>query len=180
LSTWARRVFGRLAGLELPAGFPGKVDADERILAIADVVDGGHAMATSRGLWLPDGDRARRIGWHLISKATWSEGTLTLIEATETGQVDGAFLLADLPARRLRLARPGFVPEAVHERVTGSIKSSHHRELPGGGAWVVQRTIAGQDGIVLQVRADPGTEEQAVRALAVRVADQIRRVRSGG
>jgi hypothetical protein len=171
---------GRLVGLELPAGFAGTVDADERILAIAEVADGGHAMATSRGLWLPEAGGTRRIGWHLISKATWGQGWLTVVEATRTGVVDDVVLLVDLPARRLRLVKPGFVPEAVHERVTRSIKSSHHRELPDGGAWVVQRTVAGQDGIVLQVRADPGTDEQAVAALAARVADQVRRVRSGG
>ena len=52
-------------------------------------------------------------------------------------------LLADRPARRFRLADPGRVPEAVHARVEGSIRSRHHRDLPGGGAWFVQRKVAG-------------------------------------
>jgi len=58
----------------------------------------------------------------------------------------------------------------VHARVEGSIRSRHHRDLPGGGAWFVQRKIAGRDGTVLQVRPDPGTEETVVRQVAGDVA----------
>jgi len=64
----------------------------------------------------------------------------------------------------------------VRARVTGSIKSSHHRELPGGGAWVVQRKVVGQDGFVFQVRADPGTSQDAVRSLAAAVVAGVRRL----
>ena len=62
------------------------------------------------------------------------------------------------------------MPEAVHARVTGSIRSRHHRDLPGGGAWFVQRKVPGRDGIVLQVRADPGTDTDVVRQVARDVA----------
>jgi hypothetical protein len=151
--------------------------SDEQVVAVAEVAGGGHVVATSMGLWLPDGAGVRRIGWHLISKATWNNGSLVVVEADETGTVEGAVLLADRPPRRLRLEEPGRVPEAVHARVTGSIKSRHHRDLPGGGAWIVQRSVSGRDGIVLQVRADPGTDQDAVRALAARVAVQVRDVR---
>ena len=57
-----------------------------------------------------------------------------------------------------------------HRAATGSIKSRHHRDLPGGGAWFVQRAVAGRDGVVLQVRADPGTDADAVRRVAAGVA----------
>jgi hypothetical protein len=178
VSGFLGRVFGRFVGRELPEGFPGKLVAEERVVGVATLAEGGHVVATSLGLWLADGDGARRVGWHLVSKATWENGLLAVVEAEETGTVEGAVLLADRPPRRLRLAEPGGVPEAVHARVTGSIRSSHHRDLPGGGAWVVQRSVAGRDGIVLQVRADPGTDPNAVRSLATQVADQVRRVRS--
>ena len=177
MSGWARRLLGRLGGDELPADFPGKLTAEERVLAVAEVRDGGRLVATSLGLWLPEGSGSRRVGWHLISKATWDNGTLALIEAEETGTVEGAVLLTDRPTRRFRLAGQGGVPEAVHARVTGSIKSSHHRDLPGGGVWVVQRKVAGRDGIVVQVRADPGTSEDAVRSLTVQVMAKLKRVR---
>ncbi len=80
--------------------------------------------------------RRRRLGWHLVSKATWENGALTLVEAEERDELGGAVLLADRPPQRLRLADPGRVPEAVHARVEGSIRSRHHRDLPGGGALV--------------------------------------------
>jgi hypothetical protein len=65
------------------------------------------------------------------------------------------------------------VPELVHQRVTGSIRTRHHRDLPGGGAWFVQRRVAGRDGVVLQVRPDPGTDLDLVRALAADVARSL-------
>jgi hypothetical protein len=57
--------------------------------------------------------------------------------------------------------------------VEGSIKSRHRRELPGGGAWFVQRKISGRDGTVLQVRPDPGTDEAVVRQVAGDVAKSL-------
>jgi hypothetical protein len=175
-----RRLFGRLVD-DLPADFPGTLLADERVLGVAELADGGHAVATSFGLWLPESDNdtdiVRRVGWHLVSKATWENSTLAVTEADEVDIVGGAVLLADRPPRRLKLGRPGRVPEIVHARVTGSIKSRHHRDLPGGGAWVVQRSVAGRDGIVLQVRADPGTDLALVRSLAAQVARQVNQAR---
>jgi hypothetical protein len=149
---------------EVPADVRAGLDADEHVLASAAVTGGGHLVATSRGLWLPDGPR--RLGWHLISKAIWRDGAIALVEASEVEDLGGAVLITDLGAARLRLAEPGRVPQVVHERVTASIKSRHHRDLPGGGAWFVQRKVAGRGGVVLQVRPDPGTDDDAVRQVA--------------
>lgn len=171
---WLRDLADRFVSGGVPAGFAGTLAADEIVLASAELTDGGLLVATSLGLWLPDGESSRRVGWHLISKATWRGEILGVIEAAETGAVGGVMLLADLPVARFRLARSGRLPDIVHARVTGSIKSSHHRELPGGGAWFVQRRVPGQDGIVLQVRADPGTDEAAVRSVASQVGESIR------
>jgi hypothetical protein len=63
----------------------------------------------------------------------------------------------------------------VHARVEGTIRSRHHRSLPGGGAWFVQRRVPGRDGVLLQVRADPGTDEAAVRQVAGTVAATLGR-----
>lgn len=182
MSGFVRRLARGFRGVaELPADFPGKVTADERVLAVAEVKEGGQLVATSLGLWLPDSDAgARRVGWHLISKVTWDNGLLTVTEAEETGTVEGAVLLTDRPPQRFRLSGAVGLPEAVHARVTGSIKSSHHRDLPGGGAWLVQRKVSGKDGIVLQVRPDPGTDLDAVRALTSQVAAGVRRIRDSG
>jgi hypothetical protein len=168
----------KLAGRDgLPDGFAGTLEPDERVLAVASLTTPGrHLVATSLGLWLPTDDHAaRRVGWHLVSKASWKNSTLVLLEATESEEVDGAVLLTDLHPARYRLADAGRLPEVVHARVEGSIKSRHHRELPGGGAWFVQRKVAGRDGMVLQVRPDPGTDLDAVRRVAGSVARTLGR-----
>jgi hypothetical protein len=161
-----------LAGRDgLPENFPGTLEPDERVLAVASLTTPDrHLVATSLGLWLPTDDGVRRLGWHLVSKASWKNSTLVLLEATESEEVDGAVLLIDDDPVRWRIADPGRLPEVVHARVEGSIKSRHHRELPGGGAWFVQRKVAGRDGMVLQVRPDPGTDLDAVRRVAASVA----------
>jgi hypothetical protein len=168
-----RRLLRRLTGEGLPEGFPGRLEADERVLAVGALAGGGHLVLTSWGMWLPEGDGARRVGWHRVGKATWSGGAIALVEAVPEEVAEGVELLADRPVRRLRLAEPGRVPQVVHERVTGSIRSRHHRDLPGGGAWFVQRKVPGRDGTVLQVRPDPGADRDAVARLAAEVARRL-------
>jgi hypothetical protein len=198
------RLFRRLLGREeVPAEVEGRLASDERVLAVAALSGGGHLVVTSHGMWLPSDQGVRLVWWHLVSKATWQGGVLTVVEAQEAetiggtgssaGPVNSAVLLTDLAPRRLRFADPGRVPEAVHARVEGSIRSRHHRDLPGGadarsagaargadarsagaprgGAWFVQRKVPGRDGVVLQVRPDPGTDPALVRRLA---ADVVR------
>ena len=172
------RLLSRLLGRGvLPADFPATLDAEEHVLAAAALSDGGHVVATSLGLWLPEGRHVVRVGWHLVSKATWANGTLSIVVADETGRAGEAVLLADRPPRRLRLAKAGKLPEVVHQRVIGSIRSRHHHELPGGGAWFVQRKVPGQDGVVLQVRPDPGTDAETLGRVAGEVAARLRLAR---
>lgn len=175
---WRHRVASRLTGRDLvPEGFAGTLVEDEHVLGAAEVADGGFLVATSLGLWLPESEGPRRVYWHLISKAVWAQKpgrTLTVTVAEEAGTVDGAVLLTDLPPRRFTLATRGSLPEVVNARVTASIKSAHHRDLPGGGAWFVQRKISGADGIVLQVRPDPGTDPDAVASVTAQIAGKLR------
>ncbi|HEX3781408.1 MAG TPA: hypothetical protein VHX38_17240 [Pseudonocardiaceae bacterium] len=175
---WRRRFVSRFTGKDLvPAGFEGTLTDSEHVLAAAELVDGTFLVATSLGLWLPEGGTQRRVVWHLISKAVWAQKPdreLVITEAEETGTVQGAVLLTDRPPHRFTLATRGSLPEVVNARVTATVKSAHHRDLPGGGAWFVQRKVSGADGIVLQVRADPGTEENAVRSVAGQVAGKLR------
>ncbi len=131
-------------------------------------------MATSLGLWVPGEDGPRRVGWHLVSKVVWGNGALEVVEADETGTAGDAVLLADRRPVRFALERAGKLPDVVHARVNGSIRSRHRHELPGGGAWFVQRKVPGRDGVVLQVRPDPGTDEAAVRRVASEVAAKVR------
>ena len=169
--SWLRRFAARLSGTaEVPTDFAGRLTEDEVVLAVAHVPE-RPLVATHLGLWLPEG---RRVGWHLLSKATWNEGALALVEAEESGAAGAAVLLRDLPPRRLRLTAAGRLPEVVHSRITGSIRNTQHRDLPVGGARFVQRKVPGRDGVVLQVRADPGTDEQQLASLAAEVAERLR------
>lgn len=169
-----RKLLDRMVGDGTPPGFTGTLDKEESVVVAAEVRGGGHLVVTSLGLWVPSDDGTRRIGWHLLSKVTWGDGALVVVEADETGEAGDAVLLTDRAPRRYPLVEPGKLPQAVHRRVTGSIRSRHHRDLPGGGAWFVQRKVPGRDGIVLQVRADPGTDVDTVRAVAAEVAAKIR------
>jgi hypothetical protein len=177
-SGWRHRVASKLTGRDLvPEGFSGKLVDDEHVLGSAEIVDGRFLVATSLGLWLPGEDGPRRVYWHLISKAVWAQKPgreLTVTEATETGTIEGAVLLADQRPHRFTLATRGSLPEVVNARVTASVKSAHHRDLPGGGAWFVQRKISGADGIVLQVRPDPGTDRDAVASVTTQIAGKLR------
>ena len=158
--SWLHRLVGRE---ELPEGFAGTLSGDERVLASATVRGGAPVLATSLGVWLPEG---RLVGWHLVSKASWGDDALRLVEADECGTVDEAVLLVDRPPRQLPLEQPGRLPELVHARVTASIRARQRVELPGGGAWFLRRSVPGRDGLVLQVRPDPGTDQDALRAAA--------------
>jgi len=172
--------FDRLLGSGVPKGFVGRLEPHEAVAASAPVRGGGHIVATSLGLWVPDGDGTRRIGWHLVAKATWGSGVFVITEAEESERAGEAVILADRHPVRVVVEAPGKLPQAVHRRVTGSIRSRHHRELPGGGAWFVQRKVPGQDGILLQVRPDPGTDLDAVRVLAAEVSAKITAARGVG
>ena len=161
---WLRR---RLTGL--PEGFTGRLAENESVAA--SCTSGGEpVVATSLGLWLPG---AERLGWHLVSKATWDGSALTVIASVESGAAGSAVLLTDQPPRRYALEEPGKLPEAVQRRVTQSIVDRHRHELPGGGAWFIRRRVPGRDGTILQVRADAGADPAAVAALAEKVAARL-------
>ncbi|HVV09409.1 hypothetical protein [Amycolatopsis sp.] len=160
----------RLTGDRLPADFPGSLEPTENALAVAEVAYGGHLVVTELGLWLPEG---RRVGWHLVSKAVWAQGILTLIEAEETGTAGDAVLLADREAVRFALPKPGKLPVMVRQRVDSSIRGRHRHEAAGGGIWFVQRKLPGRDGSVLQARPDPGVDPELVSAIAREAAEKL-------
>ena len=168
---WLRRLLGD----RLPEGFPGTLDAGEEVVVSAPVEGGGHLVVTARGLWIPDGGGARRVGWHLIGKAGWKDDVFTLTESEETGTAGSAVVLTDRTPVRFRLADPGKVPFQVRLRVDGSVRSRHRQEIGDGGAWFVQRKVPGRDGSVLQVRPDPGTDLALVEAIAEQVTAKLAR-----
>jgi hypothetical protein len=163
--------WGRLFGRDpVPAAVADRLGSEEAVVAVATVAGGGALVVTSWGVWPPAGER---IGWHEIAKATWDRTALVVTPTTAEEIAPGTELLSDAVPQRFRLPEPGKVPQAVRDRVDQSIRSRNRRELPGGGAWVLQRRIPGRDGLIVQVRPDTGTDPVAVRRLAEGIADRL-------
>jgi hypothetical protein len=166
---WLRHLLGD----RVPADFDGSLDDGEHIVGSAAVEGGGYLLVTPLGLWIPAETGPLRVGWHLVGKASWSDGVLTLTESEETGTAGKAVLLADKAPVRFKLPRPGKVPLLLRQRVDGSVRERHRKDFGSGGAWFVERKIPGQDGTVLQVRPDPGTDIELVRAIAEEAAEKL-------
>ena len=151
---------------------------DERVVAWATAEGGGTVLATPLGLWLPAPDGPERVPWHLVDKAIWRAGTLTVIAAEDTG----GGVLAELPPRSVRLAEPRDLPPTVRARVERSIGySRHHGLAPSGGVRVVGRRVAGRDGLTWQLVFDAGTDRDDP-LLRVQADDLVAaaRVETGG
>jgi hypothetical protein len=143
---WLRRLLGEPP----PEGFDGALEHDERVLGSAPVAGDGQLVVTTLGLWVPSDDGSRRIGWHLVSKATWDGRVLTVIEADEAEDATpDAVLIVDRAPQRFPLPEPGKVPELVHARVTRSVL---HSQRDSDGNLVVRRRVPGRDGVRLQIR----------------------------
>jgi hypothetical protein len=148
-------VLSRLRDRRPPPEATRALDRDERIVAWGRAAGGDPVLATQRGLWLPGDDGPRRIGWHLVDKATWDAGTLTVIEAVDTG--DG--VLEERPPVAVRLEEPRDLPSTIRARVERSISYSRHYALtPSGGVRVVGRRVPGRDGLSWQLVFDAGTD----------------------
>lgn len=167
-----KRLLQRLFGDRRPPGFTATLAEHEHVLADAETA-AGPLVATSLGLWVPSGDGHRCIGWHLISKAGWGEDQLSIVEAEPTGRAGQAVLIADMRVMKYRLDAPGKLPKVVRDRVNSSIRSRYHKELPGGGAWFVQRKVPQVGAPLLQVRADPGTDPDIVADIAQEAAAKL-------
>ncbi len=146
---------------KLPADVRPALEPDERVLAWAwagPESGGPVAVATNRGLWLPE---RPRMGWHEIHKAAWSGRELRVIPAEVAEVREDYAVLVDAPAVTCLLLEPGEVPEQVRTRVTRSVAYTAHHALPAGGVRVVGRRVAGFDGLSWAVRYDSGTPVDA-------------------
>lgn len=166
LRTW-------LAARRPPAEVRGLLGRDEHVLAWGRTAAGDPVVATRHGLWLPGDDGPRRLGWEQVNKAAWDDGSLRI---TESEQVQPG-VVADKPTYLVRLAEPDGLPAAILERVTASVASTTHHELPGhGGLRIVGRRTPGHDGVSYVVRYDEGTDrhDPAVVAAVEQLTAQAR------
>lgn len=143
------------------------LDKDERVLSWADTASGVVA-ATPRGLWWPDGAGYRLIGWERVSKATWRDGALVVIEADVVDEL----LLVDRAPVAAVLTTPRDLPETARKRVEANVVSSEVVAVGGGTARLVARHVPGQDGVQWWARLEQGAAdtEQVRSAIRARFA----------
>jgi hypothetical protein len=139
---------------EVVAGLP----ADERVVSWADTDSGDVVLASPAGLWWPSSDsRPRLIGWHRVTKATWQDGRLGVVEA----DVVDDLLLVDRAALSVSLRVPRDLPPVVRKRVEQNVVRSQLVSFPGGTARCVARRIPGQDGLRWWARLEDATADTA-------------------
>lgn len=143
----------------------------ERILTWGTAGPGRYVVVTNLGLWWPD-VAPRLIPWHLIVRASWSEGGLAVVEA----DVDDDLMLVEHAPLVTRLDDQGKVPPVVRQRVEGSVARTHEVRVSTGSARVVGRRIAGRDGLAWWAHLSPGTAD--TRAVRVELAEIVGRLRA--
>ena len=143
------------------------VPRGERLLAWATVQPAGYAVATDVALYLPVGGHLRLV-WDLVSKATFSDEAVLVVEARpEPRARDRSW--------RVVLDDPGALPTVVYERVTSSVVVSERVELRGElGARIVARRAG--EGLRWTVTFDPGLDpsDPALRAEADAALAELR------
>jgi hypothetical protein len=169
----------------LPAEAEQGLESGERVTAWADLTGGGYAVATQRGLWLPAGTngtvgapRRERLDWHLVDRAVWRSPVLALTVAVPRGELGGATVIEELPARTISVANPRRLPPEVRLRVTKSVWYAEDQGLrPAGAVRIVARRISGRDGLSWHLRFAPGTnlDDPVLRAEATRLLDTTRK-----
>lgn len=148
---WQRRT--------LPGALSEALDKDEQVLVLAELEGDGVLAASRFGLWLAENDKATRLGWELIAKASLTGATLSITPTHVVDELpDGTQVLVDEPVRRYQLAGRTGLTDVVHTRVRRSVAASTHLPHPGAGGWVVLRRVPGRDGLIRQVRLDPGAQ----------------------
>lgn len=137
-------------------------EAGEHLVSWAPV-DGGHLIATNRGLYLPGRER---LGWHEIHKATWSGRELTVLPGRVVAAAGSSGdapvdVVADAEPVTFLLLDPDDLPRQVRQRVTRSVAYSSHHPLPNGGVRVLARRVSGSNGLSWALRYDPGSAPAA-------------------
>src|SRR4051794_19708754 len=157
------------------------LDRHERLLAAAELEDGGWGVTSSVALLLADGGAVVRHAWHEVAEATWEP---------ETRVVSVRWATPGEPAVRLRLARPpragaagprglrladppGAVPEVLRERVMSTYVLSQRVPVRGRrGVTVAVRRHAADGSLLVQTVPDEGIDPRRPET-AERVAEMV-------
>jgi len=125
----------------------------ERIQAWAETTDGSALAATDAGLFYAQGGEMRLLRWADVETASWREGALTVIEASE--------VFGSGRRHAFALCEPRQLPAVVRTRVESSIALSQHHRLPAagrGGVRVVARRRPQSIGLSWLLVYDPGVD----------------------
>lgn len=140
------------------------IGRDDRVISWGDTADGSHVLASQRGIWWPEGDGWRLIGWQFVDKAVWREGVLSVIEADV---VDETFLMDRAPVHA-RLAVPRDLPPTIRKRIEANVVRTLLEPVPGGSARYVGRRVPGANGLRWWARLEAGTRsDERVRAIVM-------------
>jgi hypothetical protein len=144
------------------------IPMEQRIVSWAETVGGSFVVATPAGLWWPDGEELRLIGWQLVNKAVWKDSTLVVTEA----EIVDDLLLVDKPDIAVELAVPRDLPPTIRKRVESNVVRSEVLNIMGGQARFVARRVPGIDGVRWWARLEAGTKdtEQSRAAVSARLA----------
>ncbi|TAM92554.1 MAG: hypothetical protein EPN43_02225 [Jatrophihabitans sp.] len=136
----------------------------------ADVVGGSCVFASRCGIWWPQADGWRRIGWQHVDKAIWRDGSLSVVQA----DVVDDLLLVDRDPVQVRLMVARDLPPVVRKRVEANVVQTLLEPVPGGSARFVARRVPGEDGVRWWARLEPGTGVDAQgRAAIARRRDEL-------
>lgn len=153
-----------------PSDVVARLPRDQRVVSWADVAGGGVVLATPAGLWWPEDNGPRLIGWQYISKAIWRDAALSVIEASIVDDL----LIVDHKPVSVVLEVPRDLPPVVHKRVTANVVRSVLVDVPGGTARLVARRIPGQDGVRCWARLEDGARD--IPAVRDAVVEQLSRL----
>ena len=135
-----------------PTAVRALVEPGERILAWSPI-DGpspdSFAVATSDALYLPVPHHLR-LSWHLVTRATWSEDAVLVVEGRAEAQAPDRLW-------RVRLTDVRTLPTVICGRVTSSVVISERVAIEGDlGARIVARRVG--EGLRWTVTFDPGLD----------------------
>jgi hypothetical protein len=144
------------------------IPMEQRIVSWAETAAESFVVATPAGLWWPDGDGLRCIGWQFVNKVVWQGTALVLTEA----ELIDDLLLVDKPDVAVDLAVPRDLPPTIRKRVEANVVRSEVLNIMSGQARFVARRIPGEDGVRWWARLEAGTKdtEQSRAAVSARLA----------
>lgn len=178
------KLFGRkmfAAKITVPEALGAELASDEVVLGLATTHDGVQLAVTRIRLLIMDpAGSVTSLGWFEIAKARLESGILHVVPLRLVGSfaIEGDVVL-DAPSLSFAVDRANRLTDQIHQRVRASVIGSRQLPWHGAGGWVTLRRVAGTDGVLPQLRLEPGADFAAPGFLAA--AEQVvMELRGGG